>query len=193
MVGHRPHILSDQLVFCSIGPVPPRRYDTPMPDTATAAVASMPTRATCQQGVAADLGRRLLARAAVDCRAEEATLWLLSEDRQNMEGTLNAGKTPDVLEQLSVPITQSVVGMVASTGVGASIGPDDYHHPVATQAGAADTLAMIAAPVLIRGRLAGVVSAINPRGGGLFSADDLERLSFNAYLLGLILADTHAL
>jgi len=35
--------------------------------------------------------------------------------------------------------------------------------------------------------------AINPRGGGLFSADDLERLSFNAYLLGLMLADTHGL
>ncbi len=110
-----------------------------------------------------------------------------------MEGALNHGKTPAVMEALSVPITQSVVGMVASTGVSASIGPDDYHHPVATQAGAADTLAMIAAPVLIRGKLAGVVSAINPRGGGLFSADDLERLSFNAYLLGLILADTHGL
>jgi GAF domain-containing protein len=156
-------------------------------------VLRMPTRASCQTGATAALGRRVLARAVEDCRAEEGTLWLLSEDRQRMEGALNHGKTPAVMEALAVPITQSVVGMVASTGVSASIGPDDYHHPVATQAGAADTLAMIAAPVLIRGKLAGVVSAINPRGGGLFSADDLERLSFNAYLLGLILADTHGL
>ena len=157
------------------------------------AVLRMPTRASCQQGATAALGRRVLARAVEDCRAEEGTLWLLSEDRERMEGTLNHGKTPQVMEGLSVPITQSVVGMVASTGVSASIGPEDYHHPVATRAGAADTQAMIAAPVLIRGKLAGVVSAINPRGGGLFSADDLERLSFNAYLLGLILADTHGL
>jgi hypothetical protein len=153
----------------------------------------MPTRASSQSGATATLGRRVLARTVEDCRAQEATLWLLSEDSQSMEGVLNHGKTPQVMESLSVPITQSVVGMVASTGVSASIGPDDYHHPVATRAGAADTLAMIAAPVLIRGKLAGVVSAINPRSGGIFSAEDLERLSFNAYLLGLILADTHGL
>jgi GAF domain-containing protein len=135
----------------------------------------------------------LLARAVEDCRADEGTLWLLSADREAMDGALNHGKTPQVMEALSVPITQSVVGMVASTGVGASIGPDDYHHPAPTQAGAADTLAMIAVPVLVRGQLVGVLSAINPRGGGLFSAADLETLSFNAYLLGLILADTHGL
>lgn len=164
-----------------------------MPFSQPARSAQWPDRTSCQAAPTGALGRQLLARATDDCRAAEATLWLLSADRTNMEGVLNHGQTPALLEALSVPITQSVVGMVASTGVGASIGPDDYHHPVATAAGAADTLAMIAAPVLIRGRLAGVVSAINPRGGGLFSAADLERLSFNAYLLGLVLADTHGL
>jgi hypothetical protein len=153
----------------------------------------MPTRASVQQGPAGTPARRLLARAAEDCRAEEATLWLVSDDRRRMDGVLNHGKTPHVLESLSVPIPQSVVGMVASTGVGASIGPDDYHHPAPTQAGAADTLAMIAVPVQVAGRLAGVLSAINPSGGGLFSCADIEKLSFNAYLLGLILADTHGL
>ena len=153
----------------------------------------MPTRASCQRGPAAAMGRRVLARAADDCAAEEATLWLLSPDQSHMDGVLNHGKTPAAMEAFSVPITQSVVGMVASTGVGASIGPDDYHHPAPTQAGAAGTHAMIAVPVLVGGRLAGVLSAINPRGGGLFGSEDLERLSFNAYLLGLVLADTHGL
>jgi GAF domain-containing protein len=159
----------------------------------TTTAGAMPTRGSVQQGAAATPGRRLLARAVEDCRAEEATLWLISDDRQRMDGTLNHGRTPHVLESLSVPVPQSVVGMVASTGVGASIGPDDYHHPAPTQAGAAGTHAMIAVPVLVGGRLAGVLSAINPRGGGLFSTEDLERLSFNAYLLGLVLADTHGL
>ena len=159
----------------------------------TAVAGTMPTRASVQHGAAATPGRRLLARAAEDVRADEATLWLISDDRERMDGTLNHGRTPQVLEALSVPVPQSVVGMVASTGVGASIGPDDYHHPAPTQAGAAGTNAMIAVPVLVGGRLAGVLSAINPTGGGLFSADDLERLSFNAYLLGLVLADTHGL
>jgi GAF domain-containing protein len=157
------------------------------------AAGTMPTRASVQQGAAALPGRRLLDRAADDCRAEEATLWLISDDRQQMDGTLNHGRTPHLLESLSVPVPQSVVGMVASIGVGASIGPDDYHHPAPTQAGAAGTHAMIAVPVLVGGHLVGVLSAINPRGGGLFSPDDLEKLSFNAYLLGLVLADTHGL
>jgi hypothetical protein len=151
----------------------------------------MPTRASCQQGPAAAMGRRVLARAADDCAAEEATLWLLSPDQRNMDGTLNHGKTPAALESFSVPITQSVVGMVASTGVGASIGPEDPPYPPPAEA--AGTLAMIAVPVYVRQKLVGVVSAINPKNGGLFSADDIERLSFNAYLLGLILADTHGL
>jgi hypothetical protein len=151
----------------------------------------MPTRASCQHEPVAVMGRRVLARAADDCRAEEATLWLLAADRKSMQGTLNHGKTPAAMEAYDVPITQSVVGMVASTGVGASIGPDDPHYPPPSQA--AETLAMIAVPVYVRQKLIGVVSAVNPRGGGIFSADDLERLSFNAYLLGLILADTHGL
>jgi putative methionine-R-sulfoxide reductase with GAF domain len=109
-----------------------------------------------------------------------------------MDGTLNHGQTPHLLESLSVPVTQSVVGMVASTGVAASIGPDDYHHPVATQAGAADTSAMIAVPVYVRGNLTGVVSAINPKNRERFAAADMESLSFNAYLLGLVLADAAA-
>ena len=151
------------------------------------------TRESVHRSPAVEPGRRLLARAVQDANAAEATLWLLSPDRQHMDGTLNHGKTPHLLESLSVPVTQSVVGMVASTGVAASIGPDDYHHPVATQAGAADTTAMIAVPVYVRGNLTGVVSAINPQGGReRFSAADMESLSFNAYLLGLVLADaTH--
>ena len=68
-----------------------------------------------------------------------------------------------------------------------------YLVPAATAAGAADTRAMIAVPVYVKGELAGVVSAINPADGGLFSAEDMEQLSFRAYLIGLVLADTHGL
>jgi len=111
-----------------------------------------------------------------------------------MVGTLNVGRTPEVLESLSVPITQSVVGMVASTGVGGEHRAGRLPPPGGDRGGrgrhAGDDSRR---RCLIGGRLAGVVSAINPRGGGLFSAEDLERLSFNAYLLGLILADTHGL
>jgi hypothetical protein len=51
---------------------------------------------------------------------------------------------------------------------------------------------MIASPLYVQGRLIGVVSAITAPGGKLFSGEDLAALSFDAYLLGLVLADTHA-
>jgi hypothetical protein len=51
---------------------------------------------------------------------------------------------------------------------------------------------MAAAPFSCDQEPAGVISAINPAGGGLFSASHLETLKWKAYLLGLILEDQRA-
>ena len=147
------------------------------------------SREDCQQGAAKDLVRRLLCEAAGETGASEATLWLLSKDEAHLEGTINHGPTPAILEQARVPVTDSVVGLVASNGLAASIGPQDYHNPEVDRLTGVATGAMIAVPVYVRGKLRGVISAINPKGGGLFEAVDLERLSWKAYLAGLVLAD----
>jgi hypothetical protein len=84
-----------------------------------------------------------------------------------------------------------VVGTVASNGLATSIGPGDFHNPSIDELTGLRTRAMVAAPVLVRGKIVGVVSAINPTGGGLFSAGDLERISWKAYLIGLVLRDSH--
>lgn len=146
-------------------------------------------RNDCRQGAARELVRRLLAEAAGETGASEATLWLLSEDHAYLEGTVNHGPTPAILEQARVPVTDSVVGLVASNGLAASIGPEDYHNPEVDRMTGVRTGAMIAVPVYVRGKLRGVLSAINPSGGGLFAADHLERLSWKGYLAGLVLAD----
>jgi hypothetical protein len=147
------------------------------------------SRSDCRRGPATDLVRRLLAEAAGETGASEATLWLLSEDEAYLEGTANHGPTPAILEQARVPVTGSVVGLVASNGLAASIGPEDYHNPEIDRLTGVQTGAMIAVPVYVRGKLRGVISAINPKGGSLFAAADLERLSWKAYLAGLVLAD----
>ena len=41
----------------------------------------------------------------------------------------------------------------------------------------------------IHGKLGAVLSAINPVGRALFVSEDLEKLSWKAFLLGLVLAD----
>ena len=124
------------------------------------------------------------------CSASEATLWLLSADETQMDATLNCGRTPEIIEKLSVPVSDSVVGMVASSGQGVSIGPGDYHNDTVDRAVGTDTLAMIATPVHVRGKLWGVLSAINPVGRRLFESADLENLAWRAYLIGLVLGES---
>jgi GAF domain-containing protein len=147
------------------------------------------TPADCQTGRLAKIARRILAEAAADCRCAGVALWLPSADGAHMLGALNHGPAADVVESASVPTAESVVGMVALNGLAASIGPGDYFNPSVDARTGLETKAMIVVPVLVRGKLVGVLSAINPDHGGLFSSDDLEKLSWRAYLLGLALAD----
>jgi transcriptional regulator with GAF, ATPase, and Fis domain len=146
-------------------------------------------REECQRARVATPGRRILDEAVSECRAKEATFWLLSEDGKQMDGTLNRGLAPHILEQISVPVAESVVGMVASNGLAVSIGPDDFHNDAVDKLTNTRTQAMIVAPVHVGGKLLGVMSAVNPVNGGLFSPRDLEALSWKAYLMGLVLDD----
>jgi hypothetical protein len=149
------------------------------------------TRDSCRQERTARLVRRLLAEAAAAVTAPGAALWVVSDDGLRMLGAVSDGPASDVLENVAVPVADSVIGMVATNGLATSIGPEDYHNPSVDDLTGLQTRSMIAAPVYRAHRLIGVISAINPAHGGLFSADDLERLSWKAYLIGLVLADCH--
>ena len=116
------------------------------------------------------------------------TLWTIAEDGTSLEGALNHGATPDVVERMSVPVAESVIGLVASTGVPTSILPGDPHNAAVDRATGTRTAGMAAAPVSVRGTLAGVLSAINSRRGA-FDAADLDALAWKAYLMGLVLED----
>jgi putative methionine-R-sulfoxide reductase with GAF domain len=147
------------------------------------------TPAELQSGRLGRIGRRLLAEAAADCSASGVALWLVSADGATMLGALNHGPATTVVESASVPVAESVVGMVAANGLAASIGPGDHHNTSVDERTGIETRAMIAVPVLVGGKLVGVLSAINPTQALLFSAEDQEKLSWKAYLLGLVLAD----
>ena len=152
--------------------------------------ASQLTRHAIQAGRAAAPGRRALGEVVATCHAHEATLWVISRDGLAMEGALNHGATPQILENVSVPLDASVVGMVASNGLSASIGADHYRHPGPEREGGATVQAMIAAPVYVRQKIVGVLSAIKSACGDLFTPDDLEALNRAADLMGKLLADT---
>ena len=146
-------------------------------------------RALCQDERQAMPGRRLLAEVVADCGASEATLWLVARDEAHLEAVLNHGPQCQVLEQLSVPINDSVVGMVAHSGNSVSIGPEDDHNPTIDRATGIETQAMIASPVYVGDDRRGVLSAINPIQGRLFPDGSLETLKWKGYLAGLLLSD----
>jgi GAF domain-containing protein len=142
-----------------------------------------------QRGRMETAGRRLLEETASECDGTEATLWIVSSNGRMMEGALNHGRTPEIIERSAVPLADSVIGMVASSGIGICIGPEDPHHPGIDEATGTRTLAMVSAPVYLNGKLCGVLSTINPRRGDVFSAADLEKLHWKCYLMGLIIQD----
>ena len=144
-------------------------------------------RAWCQQEPLVSRIRRLLSEVAEDCKGEEATFWVMSENGEEIHGAVNHGECSQAMEELTVPVSDSVVGMVAATGQGACVGPDDKMNPLAYEKTGKKVTAMVAVPVYVNGLLIGALTAINPQGGGLFGSDELGEMEWKAWLLGLIL------
>jgi len=131
--------------------------------------------------------RRFMAETAGDVRATEATFWVISSDGKRVEGAINSGKDFAEVEKLVVHANDSVVGLIATTGISACIGPGDFMNPEIKEK--YDVRNMVVAPVMIDSQISGVVTAINVTQGNTFNPADLETLQWKAYLLSLVLVD----
>jgi hypothetical protein len=147
------------------------------------------SRQFCQHGRNQTIIRRFMAETTMACRAGEATFWVISADGRNMEGAINTGVSRGKIEGASVPANDSVVGLTATTGISACIGPDDYQNPTIINMTGLKVHSMVVAPVRVDAQICGVISAVNPIDGGLFQAADLDVLQWKAYLFGLVLRD----
>jgi len=146
-----------------------------------------PTRQDLQSPRLRPAVARVLGEVCERLLSEEASLWCVSANGTHMDLAVNHGGEQALLECLSVPVSESVVGLVQATGMATAIGPGDAHHPGVDAATGGTTMAMVAAPVPGPEGLLGVLSAINPRHGGRFSGEDLARLSDAARRLGALL------
>jgi GAF domain-containing protein len=133
--------------------------------------------------------RRLLSDAVEAVRADEAALWIPSPDGTQLEAALNHGPSRDIVERISVPLNDSVVGLVFIEDHGTCIGPDDKHNPIVDEATGTPTRSMVAVPIHFGQEKIGVLSAINPREPRTFDHDDLDQMTWRAYLAGLIIRD----
>lgn len=133
------------------------------------------------------LMRRFMAETAGDCRASEATFWVISADGKRIEGAVNFGKDVDKVEKLVVHANDSVVGLIATAGISLCVGPGEFMNPEIKKEFSVRN--MVVAPVTVDSQICGVVSAINAIDGEKFKPEDLETLQWKAYLLGLVLVD----
>lgn len=134
------------------------------------------------------LQRDLVARTA----SLESTLWLLNGDGTALTPAVNCGEQRRIVESVpAVPVGRSVIGWVATSGESRAIGPADsaQQHPTTAETSGIPVEAMAAAPVRWHGEVQGVLSVINPTSAETYSRDDLDDVTWHAYLLGLILED----
>lgn len=140
--------------------------------------------------------RRVVRDAAVATEAEESTIWVISPDDMFLQGAINFGDTPHVLEQIDVPIVPrsaeedaAIIGLVLQNQHGICKNPDDRHNQLVDRAAGKKTITQVAVPINIGQHLVGVMSAINRRGGALFDGVSLDEMNWRAYLVGLVLRD----
>jgi len=143
--------------------------------------------AFCHGARALKLMRRFVTETAAACRASESTFWVISADGKRIEGAVNCGPDCDRVEKVVVHANDSVVGLIATTGISLCVGDDEFMNPEVKKA--FHVRNMVVAPVSIDSQICGVVSAVNVIDGEKFTSADLEALQWKAYLLGLLLSD----
>jgi len=150
----------------------------------------LPDRSHFQDPALAAYGRRLLAETVERTKADEATLWVLTQDGQSLAGALNHGAASEVVEQLSVPVMDSLIGTTLLHGEASRIGHDDLANPMSGFVGGqtgSQLHAMLACPIRIQDQVRGALTAVRTLNTADFPETALEELKWKAFLLGLLL------
>lgn len=134
-----------------------------------------------------DLGRVLelaLHQAEALCRAETSSIWELDDESGELFFRVVRGKAAGSIKDLRVPLGEGIVGDVALSGRPAIV--NDVHADSRWHGDSGigfETRAILAVPLIARGRVIGVVQVLNPVEGSRFSDDDLRRMRLFAGLL----------
>ena len=111
------------------------------------------------------------------CAAETSSIWELDEASGELFFRVVRGRAAAEIGGLRIPLGEGIVGSVAASGRGELI------HDVAAdprwRGDASDrfgTRAILAVPLVSRGRVIGVLQLLNPVGRERFSEDDLRRM-----------------
>jgi putative nucleotidyltransferase with HDIG domain len=111
------------------------------------------------------------------CAAQTSSIWELDEASGELFFRVVRGEAAPEIQGLRIPLGEGIVGSVAASGV-AEVIADVTSDPrwIGDASGTFDTQAILAVPLVSRGRVIGVLQLLNPRDGETFSDDDLRRM-----------------
>lgn len=118
------------------------------------------------------------------CRAETSSIWELDDESGELFFRVVRGKAAGSIKDLRVPLGEGIVGDVALSGRPAIV--NDVRADSRWHGDAAigfETRAILAVPLIARGRVIGVLQVLNPVEGSRFTDDDLRRMRLFAGLL----------
>jgi len=115
------------------------------------------------------------------CAAETSSIWELDEASAELFFRVVRGRAAPEIENLRIPLGEGIVGSVAASGR-AELIADVTSDPrwIGDAAREFDTRAILAVPLVSRGRVIGVLQLLNPLESEGFSADDLRRMQLFA-------------
>jgi len=111
------------------------------------------------------------------CAAETSSIWELDEASGELFFRVVRGRAAAEIGGLRIPLGEGIVGSVAASGRAEVI--DDVAADPRWKGDASErfgTRAILAVPLVSRGRAIGVLQLLNPVGRDRFSADDLRRM-----------------
>jgi putative nucleotidyltransferase with HDIG domain len=118
-----------------------------------------------------------LEKAEQFCAAETSSIWELDEEAGELFFRVVRGTAAPDIQNLRIRLGEGIVGSVAQSGQPELIA-DVTADPrwIGDASGSFDTRAILAVPLVSRGRVIGVLQLLNPREHEGFSADDLRRM-----------------
>ena len=117
------------------------------------------------------------AEAAVEGEASCIALYDGSDERLHIE--ITSGEKREEVRHLSLALGQGILGVVAESSTALRVDDvrqDSRFEPSVDKATGFTTRAIVAAPIIRRGQLLGVLEVINKRGGPQFTGEDTALL-----------------
>ena len=122
-----------------------------------------------------------LRKAEEVCHAETSSIWELDEERQQLFFRIVRGTAAQDIRNLRVPVGEGIVGSVALTGKAERINDVSSDGRWRGDSGPNfATRAILAVPLVARGRVIGVLQLLNPVGREGFTEGDQRRMSLFA-------------